>query len=188
MHKTYHIRRMIHVLILVALITTQIQKMFVKHHVKINIGTIIMIMIRDVQLNYHVAALNKKLNQRVQNIFIIVNALLLVLNNNYGAKTRLVMMMLAQKVAYYYKILKNVVPVQNVQKDIQRLKVRMNVNQNSFVMLINMQKLMVRHVSKTVVNMFGMLMVWTTVVQIHKTVQLMVIQIQINKLNLISNV
>lgn len=159
MHKTYHIRKMIHVLMLVVLITSQIQKMFVKHNVKINIGIIIRLMIRDVQLNNHVVVLNKKLNQRVQNIFIMVNALLLVLNNNYGAKTILVMIMLVQKVAYYYKILKNVVLVQNVQKDIQRLKIRMNVSQNNFVMLINMQKSMVRHVSKTVVNMFGMLMV-----------------------------
>ena len=61
-------------------------------------------------------------------MFIMVNVLLLVLNNNYGAKTRHVMMMLAQMVVYYYKILKNVVLVQNVQKAIQRLKVRMNVN------------------------------------------------------------
>ena len=61
-------------------------------------------------------------------MFIMVNVLLPVLNNNYGAKTRLVMMTLVQKVAYYYKILKNVVLVQTAQIDTQRLKIRTNVN------------------------------------------------------------
>ena len=95
------------------------------------------------------------------------------------------MMMLAQMVVYYYKILKNVVLVQNVQKDTQRLKVRMNVNQNNFVILINMQMLMVRHVSKAVVKMKNG---YKSIKMLNYVLVRICAKININKLRMKTNV